>query len=93
MHVSQQLRRLRCELNLSQERFGKRLGLSGKSVSAYETGRCLPTVKTLQHISAEFNTNFTEMSTDNRVYLSKRLEELETSVMQLKAGLSELLSL
>jgi len=43
MHVCDQLRQLRCNLNLSQERFGRRLGISGKSVSAYETGRCVPT--------------------------------------------------
>lgn len=93
MHVCEQLRKLRCELNLSQERFGRRLGISGKSVSAYETGRCVPTVRVLKHIADEFNIDFTEMSSDNRIYLNKRVEEMENSLMQLKTILSQILSL
>ncbi|MFA5776518.1 MAG: helix-turn-helix transcriptional regulator [Patescibacteria group bacterium] len=93
MHVCVQLRQLRCNLNLSQERFGRRLGISGKSVSAYETGRCVPTVRVLKHIADEFNVNFTEMSSENRIYLNKRIEELENSFTQLKSVLSEMLSL
>lgn len=93
MHVCDQLRRLRCELNLSQERFGRRLGISGKSVSAYETGRCVPTVRVLKHIADEFNIDFTEMSSDNRIYLNKRIEEMENSFEQLKTILSQILSL
>ena len=93
MHVCEQLRKLRCTLNLSQDRFGRRLGISGKSVSAYETGRCVNTVRVLKHIADEFNIDFTEMSSDNRIHLNKRLEELENSLMQLRAILSEILSL
>lgn len=92
MRVCEQLRRLRCNLNLSQERFGRRLGISGKSVSAYETGRCVPTVRVLKQIADEFNVNFTEMSNDNRIHLSKRLEEMEISLLQLKSSLSQILS-
>ena len=92
MRVCEQLRRLRCNLNLSQERFGRRLGISGKSVSAYETGRCVPTVRVLKQIADEFNVNFTEMSNDNRIHLNKRLEEMEISLLQLKSSLSQILS-
>ena len=92
MHVCEQLRHLRCNLNLSQERFGRRLGISGKSVSAYETGRCVPTVRVLKQIADEFNVNFTEMSNDNRIHLNKRLEEMEISLLQLKSSLSQILS-
>ena len=92
MYVCEQLRRLRCDLNLSQERFGKRLGISGKSVSAYETGRCIPTIRVLRQIANEFNVNFTEMSNDNRIHLNKRFEELENSFLQLKGTLSRIFS-
>ncbi len=93
MQVCKQLRQLRCELNLSQERFGKRLGMSGKTISAYETGRCVPTVRVLRHVSDEFNVNFTEMSSDSRIYLNKRIAEMESSFEELKSILEQMLSL
>ena len=93
MHVCEQVKNLRCSLNLSQERFGKRLGISGKSVSAYETGRCVPTVRVLKHIANEFNVNFTEMSSDNRKYLNDRIKNLETSFIELRGALLQLISM
>jgi transcriptional regulator with XRE-family HTH domain len=93
MHVCEQLRQLRCNLNLSQERFGKRLGISGKSVSAYETGRCVPTVRVLRRVSDKYNVDFTEMSSDNRTHLNKSVEEVENSVKELKDTLAKILSL
>ena len=93
MHVCDQLRQLRCNLNLSQERFGRRLGISGKSVSAYETGRCVPTVRVLKQVSDKYNVNFTEMSSDSKVHLSKRVEDVENSFKELKDTLAQILSL
>lgn len=92
MHVCNQLKRLRCGLNLSQERFGRRLGISGKSVSAYETGRCVPTVRVLKHIADEYNVSFMEMSNDNRMSLNQKVEELEKCFTQLRTELSQFIS-
>lgn len=92
MHVCEQLRKLRCGLNLSQDRFGKRLGISGKSVSAYETGRCVPTVRVLRHVADEFNVSFTEMSTDGRKHLRDRLDDLENSFDALRKILDSIIS-
>ena len=92
MHVCDQLKKLRCNLNLSQERFGKRLGISGKSVSAYETGRCIPTVRVLKHIANEYNVSFTEMSNDNRISLSNKVKELEECFTQLQNEISQFIS-
>ena len=92
MHVCDQLRRLRCSLNLSQDRFGSKVGISGKSVSAYETGRCVPTVKILSQIANAYNVNFAEMSSSNRICLSQRIEELELSFSRLKSELENILS-
>jgi len=88
MQICYKLRRLRCNLNLSQERFGKRLGISGKSISAYETGRCVPTVRVLRHIANEYDVNFTEMSSNNRLSLNKRMEDLEECLSQVREELS-----
>jgi transcriptional regulator with XRE-family HTH domain len=92
MHVCNQLKYLRCSLNLSQERFGQKVGISGKSVSAYETGRAIPTVRVLAQIANEFNVSFTEMSNDKRILLSQRVVELEKCFSQLREELTRMLS-
>lgn len=92
MHVCEQLKKLRCSLNLSQDRFGSKVGISGKSISAYETGRCVPTVKILSQIANAYNVNFTEMSNQNRICLNQRIEELEKSFARLKNELENILS-
>ncbi len=92
MQVCDQLKRLRCGLNLSQERFGSRVGISGKSVSAYETGRCTPTVRILTQIANAYNVNFTEMSNDNRISLNQKVLELEKCFNQLRTELMNIIS-
>ena len=77
---------------MSQDRFGSKVGISGKSVSAYETGRCVPTVKILSQIANAYNVNFAEMSSSNRICLSQRIEELELSFSRLKSELENILS-
>jgi len=93
MHVADQLRELRQNLNLSQERFGMRLGVSGKSISAYETGRCVPTIKLLKKIANEYDVNFTEMSKENQQLLGERLKALEDCFVQLRTVLTLILPL
>ena len=41
------IKQFRLSKNMSQERFGKKIGLSGKSISAYETGICKPSLKVI----------------------------------------------
>ena len=92
MQVCQQLKKLRCGLNLSQERFGVKAGISGKSVSAYETGRCIPSVRVLRRIANEYNVDIAELSNDSRKYLNESIDEIESSVTKLKEILSQILS-
>ncbi len=92
MRVCDQLKRLRCSLNLSQERFGSKVGISGKSVSAYETGRSMPTVKLLSQIANTYNVSFAEISNSDRTCLHQRIQELEKSFTLLKHELENILS-
>ena len=92
MQINSQIKVLRCSLNLSQERFGKKLGISGKSISAYETGRCVPTLRVVKQMAKEFNADFTEMSNESKTFLDKKMEELEESLTQLKVALTKLMS-
>jgi len=50
-NVGEMIKQIREERNLSQKRFGRKIGLTGKSISAYETGRCSPPLKVLENIS------------------------------------------
>lgn len=92
MQVCEQLKKLRCSLNLSQERFGKRIGVSGKSISAYETGRSMPTIKVLTSIANAYNVGFMEMSNDSRLSLNQKVSELEKCFEQLRKELTNFIS-
>lgn len=49
--ISQQIKEIRNKYNLSQERFARKIGVSGKTISAYENKRCMPPLKVLENIS------------------------------------------
>jgi transcriptional regulator with XRE-family HTH domain len=57
------IKSLRLKLNMSQERFGKKVGISGKTVSAYERGTCVPPLRILENVSKVYGV--TIMATDN----------------------------
>jgi len=92
MFVCEQIRNVRYRLKLSQERFGKKIGISAKSISAYETGRCVPSIKILKHIADEYNVNFMEFPSENRNDLREKISQLENSFLQLKTLLAQTFS-
>ena len=53
LSVSKKIRRARTSANLTQRELGKRLGLSSKTISAYELGRAIPPLSTLEKIAEE----------------------------------------
>jgi transcriptional regulator with XRE-family HTH domain len=55
-----EIKKLRKELNLSQRRFGEKVGISGKTVSAYETGRIVPPLRVMEKIASTYNVDFEE---------------------------------
>lgn len=91
MFVPDQIRSLRTKFNLSQEKFGKRIGLSAKSISAYETGRCTPPIKVLRQMSSVYNENFMQLAPARRDELSVKIAQLESSFIQLKDSLMEVI--
>lgn len=92
MSISQKIKKIRIKFNLSQKRFGQKIGISGKSVSAYETGRATPSVKVLSQIAKTFNVSFNDlMPSENRDYLYKKLLELENNLLELKTNLAGIL--
>jgi transcriptional regulator with XRE-family HTH domain len=89
MEIGKQIKNLRIKLNISQDRFGKRIGLTGKTISAYETGKISPPIEVLNKISEEFEVNFVKKT--NRE-IERKIEELQRSLMELQNIFKESLS-
>jgi len=89
MEIGKQLKNLRIKLNISQDRFGKRIGLTGKTISAYETGKISPPIEVLSRISEEFEVNFVKKT--NRE-IERKIEELQRSIIELQNIFKESLS-
>jgi len=83
-HFGKQIKRLRNKRNLSQSRFGKKLGLSGQAISAYETGKSMPPPRVLRDITAIYNTTFVELPTESRKVLSQKINALQIGIKELK---------
>jgi transcriptional regulator with XRE-family HTH domain len=55
--MNERLKKLRKALNLTQQKFGERLGIKGNTVAQYELGRNLPIEPVVNLICLEFNVN------------------------------------
>ncbi len=75
MKISEKIRRLRAEVDLTQEQFGKIAGVSGKAVSTWESGEKEPRMKALQMLCAHYNINLNEFAdTDSDCYSAETSE-------------------
>lgn len=55
--MNERLKKLRKALNLTQQKFGERLGIKRNTVAQYELGRNLPIEPVVNLICLEFNVN------------------------------------
>ncbi|OGC62262.1 hypothetical protein A2264_03165 [candidate division WWE3 bacterium RIFOXYA2_FULL_46_9] len=74
--IGTKIRGLRLKLNISQASFGKKIGLSGKAISSYETGVSEPPLRVLEDISDTYSTPLIRVDTKNK--LENLLTELRT---------------
>jgi len=89
MEIGEQLKKLREKLNISQDRFGKRIGVTGKTVSAYETGKIIPSLDILKKISEEYNVTFLRK---NDREIERRIDDIQKSLHELQKLFKESLS-
>ncbi|NBO22803.1 XRE family transcriptional regulator [bacterium] len=89
MEIGEQLKKLREKLNISQDRFGKRIGVTGKTVSAYETGKIIPSLDILKKISEEYNVTFFRK---NNREIERRIDDIQKSLHELQKLFKESLS-
>ena len=91
--LARRIRSARTNAHLSQEELGKSIGVSDKSVSAYEQGRSLPPITKLKKIAEYTNhplSYFTQEDNSSALLASKlanierELEEVKKLLMQVK---------
>ena len=84
--ISRRIRDARLEAHLSQLELGKVLGVSDKSISAYEMGRSNPSFEKLKQIAAVTKrpmSYFTDESLDDATIVTKLLM-IETELEEIK---------
>jgi transcriptional regulator with XRE-family HTH domain len=84
--LSQKIRQARLDANLSQDELAQAIGVSDKSVSAYEQGRATPPFQKLQDIAQKTNhslTYFTEEKMDQTA-LKNKLQSIEKELAEIK---------
>lgn len=87
--IGNKIKEIRNKFNLSQERFGKKIGVSGKTVSAYETGRAVPPEKIINAISQIFSYPIVYMDKNERVRLRDQLSSMRSFLESFEKVISE----
>lgn len=81
--IGKKIKLIRIKYNLSQDRFGYKIGVSGKTVSAYETGRTIPSLRVLENIASVYKISvFME---NNEKLLAEKLEYISNSLNELRS--------
>lgn len=84
--LAQRIRTARKNARLSQDELGKSIGLSDKSISAYELGRSTPPISKLKKIAELTSyplTYFTHEDTDD-LTISSKLAAIERELAEVK---------
>lgn len=80
--IGSQIKNIRNNNKLSQTRFGFKIGLTGKTISAYETGKCTPPLKILDRIAETYKVTFTHTYKNN---VGEKIALLEQHIKELKS--------
>ncbi len=82
-NIANQIKAIRDSHNLSQDRFGKKIGLTGKTISAYETGRTSPPLKVLEKIVNTYEVAFININKENKAVLKEKIRTIEKELADL----------
>ena len=88
--LGNQIKKIRNEKGLSQKRFGEKVGISGKSISAYETGKVVPPIIILEKITSTYQTTIRTPNLKTREKFLRRLENIQKQIKDLENNLREL---
>ncbi len=84
LFIGNKIKQIRESKGLSQDRFGRKIGLTGKCISAYETGKSLPPLKVLENISASYGTAVICFGNPTKSTLESKLSEIKNTVTQIE---------
>jgi len=89
--LAQRIREARKNAHLSQDELGKFIGVSDKSVSAYEQGRSTPPISKLKKIAESTNHPFSYFTQEDNeeALLSSKLASIERELAEVKRLLIE----
>jgi repressor LexA len=85
--IAKKIKEIRLERNLSQDRFGKKIGVSGKTVSAYENGKCTPTFSVLDSISQVYDVTFLHLKKSKEEQLREKIQNVREIIEDLESTL------
>lgn len=91
--IQHKIKEVRESLMLSQERFGKKIGVSGKTISAYENGRAKPSLKVLDAISNIYNVPIVKIRKTQKTTFFHRITRIKKSLTELEEILKQSISL
>lgn len=91
INLGEKIKKLRLSKNMSQERFGSKIGISGKSISAYENNLCVPSLRVMESIANTYDVSF--VSENKKENLNNKLQDLKKYLIELESILENTLSL
>lgn len=83
-NIGKLIKEIRNKRKLSQKRFGYKIGLSGKTISAYETGKITPTYKVLEKIATVYETNILTSSKSKQASIKNKIDQIEKISEEIK---------
>src|SRR5882757_9973058 len=84
--LAQRIRKARENAHLSQNELGKGIGVSDKSISAYEKGRSQPPLENLRKIADATNHPLTYFTQENNadITIATKLQSIERELAEVK---------
>ncbi len=80
--LANRIKLIRNRRNLSQERFGSKVGVSGKTISAYETGKATPPLKVLEKITSVYDVTLAGVNTKDLGKLEEMIKTVQQNLQQ-----------
>lgn len=80
---STKIKKFRMSRNISQRRFGERIGVSGKTISSYETGRSRPPFRVLEKMESTYDVWFVLTKKKKKVALKDKLNRIQKVLEEL----------
>jgi len=87
LYIGLKIKELRKSHKLSQSRFGNKIGISDRTVSAYETGRCLPSLEVLQKINKIYRSNIYGAENEKITVISNKLKDIKRTLLEIESSI------